>query len=153
MLCDTQQRAPACARSRLINHKAAPKPRDCQRVLLFGAAFALGGASRRGCPTSYVRLITEDACASAALIGGMTFGDAAASSYYPAGCFWHTITGSVYFNPHATGGLNYYAQPLCAGAARSCAHMRARRVQVHRQVRRRRHPRSAPRTVRGRPSA
>ncbi len=82
-----------------------------------GAVFALGGASSAACPASYGRLDTADACASAAAVAGKAFGGSGAYSYYPAGCFWHTITGSVYYNARATGAANYYAQPLCAGAA------------------------------------
>jgi hypothetical protein len=40
-----------------------------------------------------------------------------AYSYYPYGCFWHTITGSVYYNSNPAGAGNRFAQPLCAGAA------------------------------------
>ena len=86
------------------------------------AAFALGGTSRSVCPTGYVRLATADACTSAAAVAGTAYSEAAAYSYYPAGCFWHTITDSVYFNTHPTGAANYYAQPLCAGAARAYTH-------------------------------
>ena len=84
-----------------------------------GAAFALGGASSTACPASYGRLHTGDACASAA---GKAFGGSGAYSYYPAGCFWHSGTGSVYYNTHVAGAANYYAQPLCAGAAQTCPH-------------------------------
>ncbi len=70
-----------------------------------------------------MRLATADACTSAAAVAGTAYSEAGAYSYYPAGCFWHTITDSVYFNTHPTGAGNYYAQPLCAGAPRSPAHM------------------------------
>ena len=82
------------------------------------AAFALGNASSSTCPTSYVPLTNEDACASAAAIANRMYGvDSGANSYYPAGCYWHRVTDKVYYNSDATGAANYYAQPLCAGAA------------------------------------
>ena len=83
----------------------------------------MGGASSTACPASYSRLDSGDACESAAAIAGKAYGGNGAYSYYPAGCFWHTASGSVYYNTHPTGAANYYAQPLCAGAARSLAHM------------------------------
>jgi hypothetical protein len=86
-------------------------------IFCFRAAFALGGTSRSACPTSYVRLATADACTSAAAVAGTAYGGSGVYSCYPAGCFWHTITDSVYYNAHPTGAANYYAQPLCAGAA------------------------------------
>jgi hypothetical protein len=55
--------------------------------------------------------------ASAAAIAGKAFGGAVLYTYYPAGCFWHSAAGSVYYNAHPTGAANYYAQPVCAGAA------------------------------------
>jgi hypothetical protein len=44
-----------------------------------------------------------------------------AYSYYPNGCYWHTVTGSVYYNTNAAGAANFYAQPLCAGTALEAA--------------------------------
>ncbi len=81
------------------------------------AAFALGNTSSILCPMNYRRLDEEKECESAAGIGGKVYGEHRAYSYYPAGCFWHTITGSVYFNADPDGVPNYYAKPLCAGAA------------------------------------
>ena len=81
------------------------------------AAFALGGAKSNFCPSSYLRLDRGDACASAATFANRTYGGSSAYSYYPAGCYWHTITGGIYYNTHATGAANYFAEPLCAGAA------------------------------------
>jgi hypothetical protein len=82
------------------------------------AAFDLGDAGSTGCPASYRRLDTETACASAAGVGGKLFGDTGEYSYYPAGCFWHSVTGSVYYNTDPTNTANHYAQPLCASATR-----------------------------------
>jgi hypothetical protein len=36
----------------------------------------------------------------------------------PAGCFRVTLGSTLYYNEHATGAANVYAQPLCAGAAK-----------------------------------
>jgi hypothetical protein len=100
-----------CARWRLIR----------PRVVVLCTAFALGGGSRNVCPAGFSRLGTADACQSAAGVGGVVFGGSGAYAYYPAGCYWHTITDLVYFNAHATGAASYYAKTLCAGAARKPA--------------------------------
>jgi hypothetical protein len=101
-------------------------------VLVVSAAFALGNASSNRCPTSYLWLDIEDACKRAADpdIANSTYGGSGAYSYYPAGCYWHTVTGGFYYNTHATGGSNYYAQPLCAGAPDPApqAHARSERM-------------------------
>jgi hypothetical protein len=81
------------------------------------AAFALGNASSTRCPTSHSRLDTETACESAASVGGKEYGGTGEYAYYPAGCFWLTITGRAYLNTDTTGAANFYAKPLCAGAA------------------------------------
>ncbi len=80
------------------------------------AAFALGTTSGTTCPASYALLDTADACKSAAAAASKAFSDVA-YSYYPYGCYWHTITGSVYYNSDPAGAANRFAQPLCAGAA------------------------------------
>ena len=83
------------------------------------AAFALGGARSNVCPAGFLRLDTADACASAAAIAIKTYGGSGASPGLPAGCYWVTLGSAIYYNAHATGAANVYAQPLCAGAARS----------------------------------
>ena len=80
------------------------------------AAFALGTTSGTACPASYARLDTAVACKSAADAARKAYTDVA-YLHYPYGCYWHTITGSVYYNSNASGAANFYAQPLCAGAA------------------------------------
>jgi hypothetical protein len=80
------------------------------------AAFALGRSSEAACPASYFPLSSGDACKSAAGAANRTYGGSGIYSYYPAGCYWHTITGSVYYNSNATGVADVYAKPLCAGA-------------------------------------
>jgi hypothetical protein len=82
------------------------------------AAFALGSTSGSNCPasaTSYSLLDTTAACESAATIANRTYGGTGTYSSYPTGCYWHTVTGSFYFNTDE-GIANYFAQPLCAGA-------------------------------------
>jgi hypothetical protein len=91
-------------------------------------AFTLGGGSRNFCSAGFFRLGTADACQSAAAVAGIGFGGSGAYAYYPAGCYWHTITDLVYFNAHATGAASYFSQPLCAGAARKPA--RPKRVGI-----------------------
>jgi hypothetical protein len=87
----------------------------------------MGGASSTACPAGHFPVNTAGACASAAEVANRMYGGRVEYSYYPAGCFWHTVTGTIYLNTYpfkdATGAANYYAQPVCAGAARP-AHCR-----------------------------
>ena len=57
---------------------------------------------------------------SAASLANTTYGGSLSlegSKGYPAGCFWHTVDGSVYFNAKgASGTVNSFALQLCAGA-------------------------------------
>ncbi len=54
---------------------------------------------------------------SAASLANMTYGGSLSLEGYPAGCFWHTVDGSFYFNAKgASGTVNSFAQQLCAGA-------------------------------------
>ncbi len=78
--------------------------------------FALGTTSSTTCPASYLRLSFGDACMSAAGAANRTYGGSGMYSHYPPGCYWHIITGSVYYNSFAYGAANLYAKPLCAGA-------------------------------------
>ncbi len=111
--CDAQPRAQS-ARVRTKAARSGPN-----KAVVLCAAFVLGNASSSTCPASYVPLTNEDACASAAAIANRMYDlDSGANSYYPAGCYWHRVTDKVYYNSEATGAANYYAQPLCAGAAR-----------------------------------
>jgi hypothetical protein len=93
----------------------------------FRAAFAIGGANSDGCPENYSLLETEAACESLAAIAGASLADIAGAnmymyagseeaSYYPAGCFRHTVSGKFYWNTHESGANNSFAQPVCAGA-------------------------------------
>jgi hypothetical protein len=80
------------------------------------AAFEIGGPSSNGCPQNYSRLETEAACKSLAAIAGGKYDRGDNYSYYPAGCFWHTVSRKFYWNTHGSGASNSFAQPLCAGA-------------------------------------
>jgi hypothetical protein len=80
------------------------------------AAFEIGGANSNGCPANYSRLETEAACKSLAAIAGATYDRSDNYEYYPAGCFWHTVSRKFYWNTHESGASNSFAQPLCAGA-------------------------------------
>ena len=81
------------------------------------AAFALGSTSSTACPASYGKLVMAGACETAAGAVGLKYGGSGAFSSSPYGCYWHTITGSVYYNSNAAGAANRFAQPLCSGAA------------------------------------
>ena len=81
------------------------------------AAFAIGGTNSDNCPQNYSRLETEEACASLAAISGANmYAGSEEYTYYPAGCFRHTVSGNFYWNTHTVGKNNSFAQPLCAGA-------------------------------------
>jgi hypothetical protein len=81
------------------------------------AAFALGDTRSTACSASYGKLVTAAACQTAAGAARITYGGSGTYSSYPYGCYWHAISGSVYFNANASGAANFYARPLCAGAA------------------------------------
>jgi hypothetical protein len=86
------------------------------------AAFAIGGTNGDSCPQNYSRLKTEEACASLGAIAGVsTYAGSDEYSYYPIGCFRHTVSGNFYWNTHGSGANNSFAQPLCAGAPASHA--------------------------------
>ena len=80
------------------------------------AAFEIGGTNSNGCPANYSRLETEAACKSLAAIASTKYETRGDYKYYPAGCFWHTVSRKFYWNTHGSGASNSFAQPLCAGA-------------------------------------
>jgi hypothetical protein len=81
------------------------------------AAFTNSGTNSNGCPQNYFRLETEEACISLAAIAGEDLFDRSDNyEYYPARCFWHTVSRKFYWNKHGSGASNSFAQPLCAGA-------------------------------------
>jgi hypothetical protein len=80
------------------------------------AAFQIGGTNSNGCSADYSRLETEEACESLAAIGSAKYETSSDYTYYPAGCFWHTVTRKFYWNRNMDGKNNSFAQPLCAGA-------------------------------------
>ena len=81
------------------------------------AAFEIGSTNTNGCPANYARLETKEACKSLAAIAGASMdASSQAYSYYPARCFWHTVSRKFYWNTHESGASNSFAQPLCAGA-------------------------------------
>ena len=100
------------------------------------AAFEIGSTNTKDCAPIYSRLTTEEACKSLADIAGASlaivstdmYDGSAEYSYYPAGCFRHTVSGKFYWNTHGSGASNLFVQPLCAGAPNTrTAAMRARR--------------------------
>ena len=81
------------------------------------AAFENSGTNTNNCPQNYSRLTTKEGCASlAATAGASMYAGSDEYSYYPAGCFRHTISGKFYWNTHDRGANNSFAQPVCAGA-------------------------------------
>jgi hypothetical protein len=85
----------------------------------FPAAFKNSGTNSNDCPQNYSRLglETEKACISlAATAGASMYGGSDEYTYYPARCFWHTVSRKFYWNTHGSGASNSFAQPLCAGA-------------------------------------
>ena len=69
------------------------------------------------CPPTFFPLDYDAACMSAASLANKTYGGSLSLEAYPAGCFWHTVDGSVYFNAKgASGTVNSFALQLCAGA-------------------------------------
>jgi hypothetical protein len=90
--------------------KAAARRVECR------AAFEIGGTNSDGCPANYSRLETEAACKSLAAIAGGTYESRGDYKYYPAGCFWHTVSRNFYWNTNGSGASSSFAQPLCAGA-------------------------------------
>jgi hypothetical protein len=91
------------------------------------AAFALGSPSGTACPASYALLDTADACKSASDAANGTYSGSVAYSYYPYGCYWHTIAGSIFYNSNTAGAANAFSQPLCAGATAPPLGLHARR--------------------------
>ncbi len=87
------------------------------------AAFALaptGGV----CPLPYLPLdyeMAEMACSSAAVVANKTYVGSLSLRGYPAGCYWNTVDGSVYFFiGDATDAVaNPFVRQMCASKADS----------------------------------
>ena len=83
------------------------------------AAFALGSTGGV-CPPPSFRLDYEKACKRAAVVASKTYVPSLTSEDYPgypAGCYWHTVDGNVYFNAKgAVATVNPFARQICAGA-------------------------------------
>ncbi len=86
------------------------------------AAFALGPNSN-GCPPAFLRLDYDKACERAAVIANQIYGGSLSPEQkglmaaYPAGCYWHTVDGRIYFNAKVSSGtVNSFALQMCAGA-------------------------------------
>ena len=79
------------------------------------SAFKLSDANSDGCPPTFSILGDIAACESSALIAKTFFGGSLSLASYPGGCYWHRTANSFYFNI-ASGGANYFAQRVCAGA-------------------------------------
>ena len=86
------------------------------------AAFALGSTGGV-CPPPSFRLDYEKACERAAVVASKTYVPSLPSEDhpgYPAGCYWHTVDGSVYFNAKGfkddVPKVNSFVRQMCAGA-------------------------------------
>ncbi len=79
-------------------------------------AIALGTINSKDCPAQTFRMTTAAACAVAAALTGRAFFQLASSQAVPGGCGSLTAGGSFYFNADTSGGVNVFAQPVCAGA-------------------------------------
>jgi hypothetical protein len=88
-------------------------------------SFALGNASATICPTNTAKVPSTVTCQIVAAVAGKPYGGGVMASFYVSGCYWHTLFGSFYFNDDVSGGGNYFAQPVCAGAPDLYKHSRA----------------------------
>ena len=65
--------------------------------------------------------MAEMACSSAAVVANKTYMGSLSLEGYPAGCYWHTVIGGVYFffrDPkHAIVTFNSFVRQMCAGKA------------------------------------
>jgi hypothetical protein len=86
------------------------------------AAFVLGSNSSV-CPSGFFPLDYEKACRRAAVIANKPYRGSLSDALKPAymaGCYWHTVDGSIYFNAKvagAPGSVDPFALQLCAGAS------------------------------------
>jgi hypothetical protein len=88
-------------------------------VLSCAGAYVSGAAGSNACPAGSVRIETEAACRTAVAAAGKTVGSIFVETYpaMPRGCYYYTGSNTAYFNIHAVGAGNPYAQLLCAALA------------------------------------
>ena len=86
------------------------------------AAFGLGSTGGV-CSLPFLRLDYEKACERAAIVASKTYVLSPSSEDYPgypAGCYWHTIDGGVYYfirdKKDTVAKNNSFVRPMCAGA-------------------------------------
>jgi hypothetical protein len=94
------------------------------RAFLVCAAFML--ARTNACAAGFFSLELEGLCKIMANLANKTYGGSVSHSFYPARCYWHAVTDTVYFNTHEFGADNVFAQSICAGAADFCGACSAR---------------------------
>ncbi len=86
------------------------------------AAFALGSTGGE-CSPPFLRLDYEKACERAAVVANKTYMGSLSLEGYPAGCYWHTVDGGVYYFirdlKHAIVAVNSFVRQMCAGNADS----------------------------------
>ena len=83
------------------------------------------GSNSSSCPLGFFPLDYEKACRRAAeqVVPNKPYGGSLSGvdlkAAYMAGCYWHTVDGSVYFNAEvasAAASVDSFALQLCAGA-------------------------------------
>ncbi len=97
------------------------KPSYSLRLVVL-AAFALGSTGGE-CSPPFLRLDYEKGCERAAVVANKTYTGSLSLEGYPAGCYWHTVDGSVYYFirdlKHAVVTVNSFVRQMCAGKADS----------------------------------
>jgi hypothetical protein len=85
-------------------------------VMSCAGAYVSGAAGSNACPAGSARIETEAACRTAAAAAGKTVGPnfVLTDPASPRGCIYYTGYSDAYFNKHAVGAGNPYAQLLCA---------------------------------------
>ena len=81
--------------------------------------YTWGASGTNDCPTKYFRIMSEEACRTAAIAFGKTYGGVTQQrSDRPRGCFWNSDAGgfTVFINPDAVGSGYPDRLLLCSGA-------------------------------------
>ncbi len=89
-------------------------------VLSCAGAYVSGAAGSTAGPAGSVRIEAAAACRTAAAAAGKTIRESSfveTAPAYPRGCYYVTSHNYAYFNTHAVGAGDSYAQLLCAALA------------------------------------
>jgi hypothetical protein len=93
--------------------------------------YTWGASGTNDCPTKYFRIMSEEACRTAAIAFGKTYGGITPQrSDRPRGCFWNTDAGgfTVFINLDAVGSGYPDRLLLCSGAPFRTDNSRATRA-------------------------